>query len=133
MISKGYHPGGRISVALTQIITRADLRVHIWNHAAMPKPDIPEPAHDVLAAEEFGMGAADPGLHHGPVTLPSDPTGIEEPHDVLAAEEFAMPAPRPGCHDPTPAELRRSRMKLVAAGALTLVVVRRVLRAKRRT
>ena len=30
-------------------------------------------------------------LHHGPVTLPGDPTGIAEPHDVLAAEEFAMP------------------------------------------
>ncbi len=46
------------------------------------------------------MGVADPGLHHGPVTLPSDPTGIEEPHDVLAAEEFAMPAPRSGWHAP---------------------------------
>ena len=49
-------------------------------------------AHDVLAAEEFGMPAPDPALHHGPVTLPGDPTGIAEPHDVLAAEEFAMPA-----------------------------------------
>ena len=44
----------------------------------------------------FGMPARDPTLHHGPVTLPDDPTGIAEPHDVLAAEEFAMPAPRPG-------------------------------------
>jgi hypothetical protein len=63
----------------------------------MPAPDPAlhrEPAHDVLAAEEFGMPAPDPALHHGPVTLPSDPTGIAEPHDVLAAEEFAMPAPR---------------------------------------
>ena len=63
----------------------------------MPAPDPAlhrEPAHDVLAAEEFGMPARDPVLHHGPVTLPSDPTGIAEPHDVLAAEEFAMPAPR---------------------------------------
>ncbi|HEY2005823.1 MAG TPA: hypothetical protein VGG87_05205, partial [Solirubrobacteraceae bacterium] len=32
-----------------------------------------EPAHDVLAAEEFGMGNADPALHHhGPVLLPED-------------------------------------------------------------
>src|SRR6185312_9278996 len=63
----------------------------------MPAPDPGlhrELAHDVLAAEEFGMPARDPALHHGPVTLPSDPTGIAEPHDVLAAEEFAMPAPR---------------------------------------
>ena len=49
-------------------------------------------AHDVLAAEAFAMPAPDPSLHHGPVLLPEDPTGIEEPHDVLAAEEFAMPA-----------------------------------------
>ena len=46
---------------------------------------IPEP-HDVLAAEEFGIGTRDE-------RFPSDPTGIEEPHDVLAAEEFAMPSP----------------------------------------
>jgi hypothetical protein len=53
-----------------------------------------EPAHDVLAAEEFAVGAADPSLGHGRVVLPDDPTGIAEPHDVLAAEEFALPAPR---------------------------------------
>jgi hypothetical protein len=46
---------------------------------------IPEP-HDVLAAEEFGIGTRDD-------RYPADPTGIEEPHDVLAAEEFAMPGP----------------------------------------
>jgi hypothetical protein len=44
---------------------------------------IPEP-HDVLAADEFGIGTRDE-------RFPSDPTGIEDPHDVLAAEEFAMP------------------------------------------
>ena len=54
-----------------------------------------EPAHDVLAAEAFAMPAPDPTIHHGPVRLPDDPTGIAEAHDVLAAEEFAMPAPRP--------------------------------------
>jgi hypothetical protein len=53
-----------------------------------------EPAHDVLAADEFAMPTADPALHHGPVVLPDDPSGIEGPHDVLAAEEFAMPATR---------------------------------------
>jgi hypothetical protein len=58
-------------------------------HAQTPRE---EPAHDVLAAEEFALPAADPVLHHGPVRLPDDPTGIAEPHDVLAAEEFPMPA-----------------------------------------
>lgn len=37
-----------------------------------------EPVHDVLAAEEFAVGSADPRLHH------------ERAHDVLAAEEFAV-------------------------------------------
>ena len=41
--------------------------------------------HDVLAAEEFGIGTREN-------RIPSDPTGLREPHDVLAAEEFAMPA-----------------------------------------
>jgi hypothetical protein len=51
-----------------------------------PDPSgIAEP-HDVLAAEEFGIGTRE-------VPYPADPTGIREPHDVLAAEEFAMPAP----------------------------------------
>jgi hypothetical protein len=53
-----------------------------------------EAAHDVLAAEAFAMPAPDPSLHHGPVVLPEDPTGIAEPHDVLAAEEFPMPDAR---------------------------------------
>lgn len=56
-----------------------------------PRPD---EAHDVLAAEEFAVPAADPSLRHRPITLPEDPSGIAEAHDVLAAEEFAMPAPR---------------------------------------
>jgi len=53
----------------------------------------PEPPHDILAAEEFALPAPDPRLHHRPLRLPEDPTGIAEPHDVLAAEEFALPAP----------------------------------------
>jgi hypothetical protein len=44
-----------------------------------------EEPHDVLAADEFGIGTRYD-------RLPPDPTGIREPHDVLAAEEFAMPA-----------------------------------------
>lgn len=45
-----------------------------------------EEPHDVLAAEEFGIGTRDE--RH-----PPDPTGIAGPHDVLAAEEFPMPSP----------------------------------------
>jgi hypothetical protein len=44
-----------------------------------------EEPHDILAADEFGIGTRDE-------RLPPDPSGIQEPHDVLAAEEFAMPA-----------------------------------------
>jgi MYXO-CTERM domain-containing protein len=53
-----------------------------------PVPDDPsgiQEPHDVLAADEFGIGTRDE-------RLPPDPSGIHEPHDVLAAEEFAMPA-----------------------------------------
>ena len=88
-----------------------------------------ESAHDVLAAEEFGVPAGDPALHHGPVTLPDDPTGIAEPHDVLAAEEFAMPAPRSHETPGAPAPSRRAR-SLLAAGALALIATR-LLRKRR--
>jgi hypothetical protein len=44
-----------------------------------------EAPHDVLAAEEFGIGTREE-------RWPADPRGEEPPHDVLAAEEFAMPA-----------------------------------------
>ena len=86
-----------------------------------PDPSgIPEP-HDVLAAEEFGIGTRD-------VPYPADPTGIQEPHDVLAAEEFAMPAPdaveRPG------AALRMPRPRAVAPLLLIAVIVLVVLRRR---
>jgi hypothetical protein len=96
----------------------------------VPAPDPAlhrDEAHDVLAAEEFGVPAPDPALHHGPVKLPSDPTGIAEPHDVLAAEEFALPAP------PVVAGPRRggpaatwspSRAAVVAVGAAVVLVAR---------
>jgi hypothetical protein len=83
-------------------------------------------AHDVLAAEEFGVPAPDPSLHHGPITLPDDPTGITEPHDVLAAEEFALPAPRYGANSTGfPRAPRRSHRTLVVVVALTLLALRR--------
>jgi hypothetical protein len=43
-----------------------------------------EEAHDVLAAEEFGIGDRDD-------RYPRDPTGLNQAHDVLAAEEHPMP------------------------------------------
>jgi hypothetical protein len=44
-----------------------------------------EQPHDVLAADEFGIGTRDE-------RLPPDPNRFDPPHDILAAEEFAMPA-----------------------------------------
>src|SRR5918911_1730026 len=80
-----------------------------------------EAAHDVLAAEAFAMPAADPDLHHGPVVLPDDPTGIAEPHDILAAEEFPMPAPR---HSTTVGLTRgASAWEWRAVGALALAAL----------
>jgi hypothetical protein len=59
-------------------------------HESRPYPVPGDPSgieapHDVLAADEFGIGTRFS-------RLPPDPTGIEQAHDVLAAEEFAMPA-----------------------------------------
>ena len=45
---------------------------------------IDEP-HDVLAADEFGIGTGDE-------RFPPDPNRFDPPHDILAAEEFAIPA-----------------------------------------
>lgn len=100
----------------------------------VPAPDPQlhhEHAHDVLAAEEFVVPARDPGLHHGPVLLPGDPTGIAEAHDVLAAEEFAMPAPPPRASETPRAHgsLRRGATALMGAG-LALLITRR-LRSRR--
>jgi hypothetical protein len=44
-----------------------------------------EEPHDVLAADEFGIGTRDE-------RMPPDPNRFDPPHDILAAEEFAMPA-----------------------------------------
>ena len=74
-----------------------------------------EPVHEVLAAEEFGVPAPDPSLHHGPITLPEDPSGIAGPHDVLAAEEFAMPAPLPGKDGSAPRRQPSGQTFVIAA------------------
>jgi hypothetical protein len=83
-----------------------------------------DPPHDVLAADEFAVPGHDPRLHHhGPVPLPTDPTGIAEPHDVLAAEEFAMPAPRYGGGEPYGLERRRQVSRGPAVLALLLLAL----------
>jgi hypothetical protein len=80
-----------------------------------------DPPHDILAADEFGIGTRDE-------RLPPDPSGIAEPHDVLAAEEFAMPAgdvPRDAGGDgPDPRTLVPLAL-LVALAALLVLLARR--------
>jgi hypothetical protein len=93
----------------------------------VPAPDPAlhrEDPHDILAAEEFGVPARDPRLRHGPVALPDDPTGIAEAHDVLAAEEFALPAPRPGTAAGAGQPPAWAPKVLVALGAAALLVAR---------
>jgi len=88
------------------------------------KPSVPgDPAgidepHDVLAAEEFGIGARDE-------RLPPDPSGIKEPHDVLDAEEFAMPAGEDAHGAQGSPEPRSWLPLLLLAAALALLWLRR--------
>ena len=130
------HGLGSETRCVAQIAALSPRRAAIWDHRGRmpdPRPQADDSAHDVLAAEEFGVPAPDPGLNHSPVMLPEDPTGIAEPHDVLAAEEFALPAPRYGGGEPygvtrgTAAPSRRTSLLLFA---LALVILRR--RGRRR-
>jgi MYXO-CTERM domain-containing protein len=86
------------------------------------QPDVPadpsgiDEPHDILAADEFGIGTRDE-------RLPPDPSGIHEPHDVLAAEEFAMPAgaePHGAGGGPDPRTLIPLAVVLAAVVALLL-------------
>jgi hypothetical protein len=91
--------------------------------AAPTDPTGIDAPHDVLAADEFGIGTADD-------RLPPDPHRFEPPHDILAAEEFAMPAGGLRGSVGTPDAPRpRSVAPLVAigaaAGALVLLLRRR--------
>jgi hypothetical protein len=74
-----------------------------------------EEPHDVLAAEEFGIGARDE-------RLPPDPTGLHQPHDVLAAEEFAMPA-NPDAAGEHGGASPRSWVPLLVIAAVTLALL----------
>jgi MYXO-CTERM domain-containing protein len=77
-----------------------------------------EEPHDVLAAEEFGIGTSEN-------RFPGDPTGIREPHDVLAAEEFAMPAGAEPHGEGDDGPGLRAFLPLALAAVVLLVVLRR--------
>ena len=90
-----------------------------------PTPE-DEPAHDVLAADEFALPSSDPALRHHAVVLPEDPSGNAEPHDILAAEEFAMPAIALGAADRTAAARagETHRWSRLGAAAAVLALAR---------
>jgi hypothetical protein len=86
-----------------------------------PDPSGIEEPHDVLAAEEFGIGTREN-------RFPSDPTGLREPHDVLAAEEFAMPAgvePHDGDRGDGGRPGARALLPLLLAGVVLVIALRR--------
>jgi hypothetical protein len=92
-----------------------------------------EPPHDVLAAEEFVVGTADPALHHEPFSVPDKPGAEPRPHDVLAADEFAVPAVAAGrapAGEERTVVLALGPRGLVALGAAA-VLVAAVLRRRR--
>jgi hypothetical protein len=82
-----------------------------------PDPSGIEEPHDVLAAEEFGIGTRDE-------RYPADPSGIQEPHDVLAAEEFPMPAGAEP-HDGGGLDPRTFVPLVLLVATLALIVLRR--------
>jgi MYXO-CTERM domain-containing protein len=83
-----------------------------------PDPSGIEEPHDVLAAEEFGIGTREN-------RIPGDPTGIREPHDILAAEEFAMPAGAEPRGDESGSPELRAFLPLALAAVVLLVALRR--------
>ena len=80
--------------------------------------DPAEGPHDILAAEEFGIGTRDE-------RLPADPSGIEDAHDVLAAEEFAMPAAGGVVNQAIARRDLRAWIPLALATVVFLALVRR--------
>jgi MYXO-CTERM domain-containing protein len=83
-----------------------------------PDPSGIDEPHDVLAAEEFGIGTREN-------RFPGDPTGIREPHDVLAAEEFAMPAGAETHPGDGGGPGLRALLPLALAGLVVLIALRR--------
>jgi hypothetical protein len=87
-------------------------------HHVPPDPSGIDEPHDILAAEEFGIGTREN-------RFPGDPTGIREPHDVLAAEEFAMPAGIEPHAEGGGGPGVRALLPLVLAGLVVLIALRR--------
>ena len=90
-----------------------------------PRPPVDpsgiEAPHDVLAADEFGIGTGD-------LRLPPDPHRFEPPHDILAAEEFALPAAGRRAEVESRAARDRRRLAplvLIVAAATFLLLLRR--------
>jgi hypothetical protein len=84
-----------------------------------PDPSGRGEPHDILAADEFGIGTRDD-------RLPPDPSGRGEPHDILAAEEFAMPAGgEPHEQGSTGPDPRTLVPLLLIAALLAFLLVRR--------
>jgi hypothetical protein len=77
---------------------------------------IPEP-HDVLAADEFGIGT-------GEDRFPPDPNRFDPPHDILAAEEFAIPAGG-GHYESANGSKLRALIPLLALAAIAAFVATR--------
>jgi hypothetical protein len=82
-----------------------------------PDPSGIEEPHDILAAEEFGIGTRDQ-------RYPGDPSGIQEQHDVLAAEEFPMPAGAEP-HEDGGIDPRTLVPLILLVATLALIVLRR--------
>ena len=91
-----------------------------WRDDPPVDPTGIEEPHDVLAADEFGIGTRDE-------RLPPDPNRFDPPHDILAAEEFAMPAGGEHPHDEDSGPDLRTLVPLllIAAIAAFLLVRRR--------
>jgi hypothetical protein len=92
-----------------------------WRPRPQADPSGIEAPHDVLAADEFGIGTADQ-------RLPPDPHRFEPPHDILAAEEFALPAAGArAAMENAAARDRRSLapLVLIVAAATFLLLLRR--------
>jgi hypothetical protein len=77
-----------------------------------------EEPHDVLAADEFGIGTRDE-------RMPPDPNRFDPPHDVLAAEEFAMPAGGEHHDDEDSGRSLRTLVPLLLIAAIAAFVVAR--------
>jgi hypothetical protein len=92
-----------------------------WRPKPPADPSGIEPPHDVLAADEFGIGTSDE-------RLPPDPHRFEPPHDILAAEEFAMPVagqPREVESAMEPERRSLTPLLVIAAAAVLLFLRRR--------